>query len=120
MGHYHSMIFPQSKSSLTRPLIVHPRLAYCSTIWRQWIIKNIVLVERIQCKRTKYIFSDYQLGYKTELVSLHLPTAEVHICSKNKTVSCFGKIIFYLRFIAGTNIFLVVLPSLLVYFTNYF
>ena len=69
-------MFSQSAPSSVKKLLylslVRPKLTYCSPIWRPRLIKDIMILERIQHKSTKYILDDYHSDYKTRLISLHL------------------------------------------------
>ena len=63
---------PSSVKKLLHLTCVRPQLMYCLPIWRPRLIKDILLLERVQCKSTKYMLNDYQSDYKTRLTSLHL------------------------------------------------
>ena len=52
--------------------LVKSQLLYCSQLWRPQLLKDIFILERIQCRATKYILNDYQLPYKERLEWLHL------------------------------------------------
>ena len=52
--------------------MVHSHLTYCSQIWRPRFLKDILSLERIQRRATKYILSDSYSDYKSRLVSLQL------------------------------------------------
>ena len=58
-----------------RPIIVHSRLSYGSQIWRPRLIKDMLMLERIQHCATKYILNDYQSSYKCLLQLRLLPLA---------------------------------------------
>ena len=47
--------------------IVRSNLLYCSPLWRPYQIKDILNLERIQCRASKYILGDYTSDYKTRL-----------------------------------------------------
>uniref|UniRef100_A0A1X7V3B7 Reverse transcriptase domain-containing protein n=1 Tax=Amphimedon queenslandica TaxID=400682 RepID=A0A1X7V3B7_AMPQE len=49
-----------------------PILTYCSPVWRPSLVKNIVILEQLQRRATKYILFDYQSDYKSRLSSLKL------------------------------------------------
>ena len=52
--------------------LVRSHLTYCSQLWRPRIVKDILSVERVQRKATKYVLSDYSNDYKLRLQSLHM------------------------------------------------
>ena len=41
--------------------LVRSHLTYCSSIWHPYLIKDIILLERIQRRATKFILNDYLL-----------------------------------------------------------
>ncbi len=52
--------------------LVKSHITYCSQLWRPRLIKDILSVERVQRKATKYILNNYSLDYKTRLERIHL------------------------------------------------
>ena len=52
--------------------IVRSQLLYCSQVWRPHYIKDILILERIQRRATKYILNDYKSSYKSRLLCLNL------------------------------------------------
>ena len=52
--------------------LVTSHLLYCSQIWRPHKIKDILLLERVQRRATKYILNDYTSSYKSRLTKLNL------------------------------------------------
>ena len=54
------------------PSLVGSQLTYCSIIWRPYLSKHIVLLEKVQKRATKFILNDYSLSYKNRLISIHL------------------------------------------------
>ena len=52
--------------------LVRSHLTYCSQLWRPRMVKDILSVERVQRKATKYVLSDYSNDYKLRLQSLHM------------------------------------------------
>ena len=52
--------------------LVRSQLTYCSTIWRPYLHKDILMLEKIQRRATKFILNDYSSDYKSRLVSLQL------------------------------------------------
>ena len=52
--------------------IVRSNLLYCSPLWRPYLIKDILNLERIQHRASKYILGDYISDYKTRLIKLNL------------------------------------------------
>ena len=64
-----------ASTSLKRQLylsLVRSHLTYCSQLWRPRLIKDIINLERIQRRATKYLLSNNQIDYKLRLTSLHL------------------------------------------------
>ena len=52
--------------------LVRSHLLYCSQVWRPHKIKDILLLERVQRRATKYILNDYTSSYKSRLTKLNL------------------------------------------------
>ena len=52
--------------------LVRSKLSFCSQIWRPRLIKDIVCLERVQRRATKFICNDFTSDYKSRLFSLHL------------------------------------------------
>ena len=52
--------------------VIRAQLMYGSVIWRPMLIKDIVLLERLQRRSTKFILSDYGSDYKHRLIQLSL------------------------------------------------
>ena len=52
--------------------LVRSKLTYCSQLWRPQYIQDIVLLENIQCRATKYILNDYASSYRSRLIHLSL------------------------------------------------
>ena len=52
--------------------LVRSQLTYCSHVWRPSQIKHIKLLESVQRRATKFIMNNYELDYKSRLVSLNL------------------------------------------------
>lgn len=52
--------------------LVRSKLTYCSQIWRPHLIKDILSLEKIQRRATKFILSDYSSDYKSRLTSLNM------------------------------------------------
>ena len=66
---------PHTSTNLKRQLylsLVRAHLTYCSQLWRPRLIKDIINLERIQRRATKFILNNNQLDYKSRLVSLRL------------------------------------------------
>ena len=51
---------------------MRPKLLYCSPLWRPFLIKDILLLERVQRGATKFILDDYNMDYKLRLTNLKL------------------------------------------------
>ena len=60
-----------SKRSLYLAL-VRSYLAYASEIWSPYLHKDMVILERVQGRATKYILNDYNLCYTDRLMKLSL------------------------------------------------
>jgi len=45
-------------------------LLYCSPLWRPHLLKDIILLECVQRRATKFILNDYSSDYKSRLVKL--------------------------------------------------
>ena len=52
--------------------LVRSQLVYCSQIWRPFQVKEIKLLEDVQCRATKFILNDYTSSYKSRLLKLKL------------------------------------------------
>ena len=52
--------------------LIRSQLLYCSQVWRPFLIKHILLLERAQRRATKYILNDYCSSYKSRLLNLKL------------------------------------------------
>ena len=52
--------------------LVRSQLTYCSQLWNPYLIKDTVILEKIQKQATKFILSDYVSDYKTPLLKLDL------------------------------------------------
>ena len=52
--------------------LVRLQLTYCSQIWQPFLRKDILFIEKIQRRATKYILNDYNSSYKTRLIQLKL------------------------------------------------
>ena len=63
-----------SPSTLVRLYVslVRSQLLYCMQVWRPHLMKDILNLERIQCRATKYILNDYTSCYKDRLINLRL------------------------------------------------
>ena len=54
--------------------LVRSQLMYCSQLWRSYPIKDIhdLILERVQCRATKYILNNYSSDYISRLTNLNL------------------------------------------------
>ena len=52
--------------------LVRPKLIYCSCVWPPHLIKDIVSLEKVQCRATKFILNDFSSDYKSRLLRLNL------------------------------------------------
>ena len=48
------------------------KLIYCSQIWRPHFLKDIITLEKIQRRATKYLLNDFSSSYKSRLLSLNI------------------------------------------------
>ena len=53
-------------------LLVRSQLLYCSQVWKPYLIKDIITLERVQRRATKFILNDYYMDYKNRLLNLHV------------------------------------------------
>ena len=91
--------------------LVRSKLTYCSQLWRPQYIQDIVLLENIQRRATKYILNDYASSYRSRLIYLSLlPLMYIYelndimffIKSLKTPTNCF-KITNYVSFSTGTT-----------------
>ena len=52
--------------------LVRPKLTYCSCVCRPHLIKDILSLESVQRRATKFILNDYTLDYKSRLLQLDM------------------------------------------------
>ena len=52
--------------------LVRSQLTYCTQLWRPHLMKDILNIERVQRRATKYVLNDYVSDYKTRLLKLKL------------------------------------------------
>ena len=52
--------------------LVRSQLTYCSPVWHPHLLKDIVALELIQRRATKYITGNFSTDYKSRLSSLHI------------------------------------------------
>ena len=52
--------------------LVRSKLIYSSQLWNPYLIKDIVMLERIQRRATKFILNDYTSSYKSRLLKLNI------------------------------------------------
>jgi len=58
--------------------LVRPKLEYSIQAWRPYLCKDIELLEKLQRRATRLMFSDKSLGYYDRLKKLGLTTLETH------------------------------------------
>ena len=66
---------PYSPVCVTKMLyfsLVRSQLSYSSQLWRPMLIKDIVSLETIQRRATKFILNDWKSDYQSRLIALHL------------------------------------------------
>lgn len=52
--------------------LVRSLVTYCSPVWRPQYKRDIMAIEKLQKRATKYILSDYVSNYRERLLALHL------------------------------------------------
>ena len=52
--------------------LVRSKLTYCSQLWRPRLLKDIIMLETVQKRSTKFILHDYTSDYKSRLIQLNL------------------------------------------------
>ena len=52
--------------------LIRSQLLYCTQIWRPHLMKDILTIERVQRRATKYILNDFTSCHKTRLLKLNL------------------------------------------------
>ena len=57
--------------------LVKSHLLYCSVIWRPHLRKDIMLLERVQRRASKFLLNDYSSDYKSRLILNLLPLSMV-------------------------------------------
>ena len=68
------------------------QLIYCSPIWRPHLLKDIILLESVQRRATKYLLNDYRSDYKSRLVALGLLPL-MYILELNDLMFCIKSLI---------------------------
>ena len=63
------LTMPGNRQYLT---LVRSQVTYCSQVWRPYHVQDTKALERLQRRATKYVLNNYQLDYKSRLVSLNL------------------------------------------------
>ena len=62
---------PMAKKKLYLTL-VRSQVSYCSPVWRPHLSKDILLLEQVQRRSTKFILNDYHSSYFNRLVKLKI------------------------------------------------
>ena len=52
--------------------LVRSKVTYCSQIWHPYLLKDIIIFERLQRRATKFILNNYTDDYKQRLTNLKL------------------------------------------------
>ena len=52
--------------------LVRSQLSYCSQLWRPRLMKDIVYLEKVQRRASKYILGDRESDYRSRLITLNL------------------------------------------------
>ena len=64
---------PQFVKKALYTSLVRSKLTYCSQVWRPMLIKDIINLERIQSRATRYILGGWSAyDYRDRLISLHM------------------------------------------------
>ena len=69
------LILQHSSTALRRQLyltLVRSHLGYCSQLWRPFLVKDILHIEQIQRRASKYILNDFNSDYKSRLIELNI------------------------------------------------
>ena len=89
------MLKPLREKRLLYISLVHSQVFYCSVIWRPHLLKDIILLENVQRRTTKYILNDYRSDYKSRLIALGLlplmyifELNDILFCIKNLKSPC--------------------------------
>ena len=53
-------------------LLVRSKITYCSPVWRPHLVEDVIALENIQRRATKFILNDFHSNYKSRLISLHI------------------------------------------------
>ena len=93
--------------------LIRPHLTYGSQIWRPHLIKDMIALERIQRRATKYILNDYSSDYKYRLLTLQLLPLMMEFevydimffirCFKDSSSSDSFSVLSFIRFSRGTT-----------------
>ena len=52
--------------------LIRSHISYCCQLWRPYLVKDFLAIEKIQRRTTKYILGNYVVEYKTRLISLNM------------------------------------------------
>ncbi len=52
--------------------IIRPKLLYCSQVWRLHLVKDILKIEKVQRRASKFILHDYTSDYRARFEALDL------------------------------------------------
>ena len=63
---------PSSVKRMLYIALVRSQLTYCSPVWRPMFLHDIIRLEKIQRRATKFIVNDSSLSYRERLISLNL------------------------------------------------
>lgn len=69
---FNSALLPTHVRKALYVSLVRSHLTYCSVIWRPQYQRDILQLERVQRRATKWILSDYHSDYKSRLLALDL------------------------------------------------
>ena len=91
--------------------LIRSQLMYCSPVWRPHLMKDIIKLEQLQCRATKYFLQDYSSDYKSRLTNLNL----LHLMY----VLEISDIIFFINNIKNPTLVLISVPDLCIIFTQW-
>ena len=52
--------------------LVRSKLSYCSPVWRPHLLKDIVKLEQVQRRATRFVLQDVSLNYRSSLIKVSI------------------------------------------------